>query len=225
MPSSRVTLWFLIVLALLVVLLRTQCKREDATKGQMVCAGILADVPCAPPCWQMITPGEAMTIQEVTTFLEQLPNVSWFHEAEVCSGTGFMWGWKSSRGYNFIHLDDENIVTGISLYVDCELTVGEILQKYGKPDFVNGGLVTHPGPMHVRLNLWYPLQGLRFVARISPVDPPILESTTSVIEASCSLPETSLDNWQQNFDPDIVVLRPWPGYGELLLPFGSEYKE
>ncbi|HOV47456.1 MAG TPA: hypothetical protein PLM06_02340 [Anaerolineae bacterium] len=222
MPALQINRWWIIVLGLLIVCLGTQCGREEATTGQTVCKGIVADDPCTPPCWQMITPGEVMTRQEVTTFLEQLPNVSWFHEVEVRAGAGFMWGWKSVNGYNFIYLNGENeesVVTGISLSVDCDLTVEEILQKYGDPNFVNGWLVTEPGPLHVRLNLWYPLQGLHFVIRVKPVDPPILEPTTPVLEVSYSLPETSLDEWQKRFDPDIVVLYPWPGYGELGAPF------
>jgi hypothetical protein len=178
---------------------------------------ILTDSPCAAPCWYGIVPGDRMATEKVVHILEMLPSVSSVQQnpAEV------RWRWKQwpwrRTGYNCVHSVVGERVDYIYLSVDFELTVEEILGKYGVPEAITVVQAGLPEHMYVAIKLLYPTQGLEFDARVLPWNQPVLGPTTEVFEAVYTVPAGSLESWLNSFDFEVHV-QPWPGYGELEVP-------
>jgi len=95
-------------------------------------AGLLSDVPCASPCVFGIQAGET-SLDQVPSFLKANgisncstePSVSW---VLVSCGLG---------RFNVQAEADTKIVNAIWFQPNTSISVGEIIQKYGEPDFVS----------------------------------------------------------------------------------------
>lgn len=98
--------------------------------------GWLAGDPCAPPCWQHITPGQPLTdaLQALsqTVPLNQLVNSSFPRNTEATLSWGVPFRYKA-----FIHYDTaRRIVNEIVVrYVD-DLAWEQLLGAYGEPEYV-----------------------------------------------------------------------------------------
>ncbi len=171
---------------------------------------VLTDSPCAAPCWEGVVPGTAMDEDEVLELLHELPSVG-----RVWKNTAIMWYWKEwpweGQGYNSIFLMG-TVVNNINLYFAFELTVEEIVNKYGIPELVSVTEVGTP-QAYVAVHLFYPTKGLSFKAKVFPDYDPVLKPTTRVFEAVYTAPVDSLEAWQDSFS--YLHLQPWPGYGKL----------
>jgi len=189
---------------------------------RIVDRSILTDSPCAAPCWQGIVPGTPMEKDEVIRLLEALPNVSSIWENKVPKGTTIMWTWKlwpwrqTGAGYNSVFLMG-GVVHHITLSVEFELTVEEILDKYGIPEATNYGPPPLPEEPYMWMNLLYPAQGLWFRAEVYTRVDPVLQPTTRIFEVTYSVPADSLESWLGSH-MEAMNLQPWPGYGELEVP-------
>jgi hypothetical protein len=174
---------------------------------------ILTDSPCTAPCWQGIVPGTSTEREGIIQILETMPNVRSIRQYP----SEIRWRWKQrpwrKTGYNSVYLVG-GIVHHITLSVDFELTVEEILSKYGLPETTNAVLSGVPDHLYVGMNLLYPAQGLWFRAKVLPYYAPVLEPTTKVFEIMYSTPAESLESWLGS-DIDDMHLQLWPGYGEL----------
>lgn len=185
---------------------------------------ILTDSPCAAPCWQGIVPGTPMTTEEIAHLLARMPNVDVdsISEHSLPQGTAIRWWWKpwpwrhTGAGSNSVFLMG-GVVHDIVLSVDFELTVEEILDRYGFPEATNAMQAGVPECPYVAMNLFYPTRGLTFTARVLPWYRPLLEPTTRIFEVVYTLPSESLESWRESHDFEIY-LQPWPGYGELQVP-------
>jgi len=186
---------------------------------RIVDRSILTDSPCAAPCWQGIVPGTSMEEEEIIRILETLPYVDMgsVRRDSLPKGRAISWGWNHwpwrRTGYNWVFLIG-GVVHDISLSVDFDLTVEEILDKYGLPEATNAVQAGVPEYPYVAMNLLYPTQGLWFTAKVLPWHQPVLEPTTRIFEVMYTTPAESLESW---LGPDIhtMHLQPWPGYGEL----------
>ena len=212
--AKRVSYRVLLVVAgvIVIVLALTWLYSE-----RIVDRSILTDFPCAAPCWQGIVPGTPMDKDEVIQLLEGLPSVGSIWENRVPKGTAIMWHWKQwpwrQTGYNSVFLT-EGVVHHIRLSVDFELTVEEILNKYGLPEAVNAVQAGVPEYPYVAMNLLYPTQGLWFTAEVLPWHQPVLRPTTRIFEVMYTTPDESLESWLGS-SIHAMDLQPWPGYGEL----------
>lgn len=181
---------------------------------------ILSDSPCTAPCWQGITPGNRMSKEEVIEVLRALPNVGTTWEPRPGD---ILWRWKAwpsgEMGYNSVALRS-GVVQSIALYVPFELTVADILNKYGAPEAINWLPSPLPEDAYIGLNIFYPTRGLQFKAEVRPWNEPVLEPTTRVTEAVYYRPAESLGSWM-NSNPDILV-QPWRGYGKLVIPWSKD---
>lgn len=175
---------------------------------------LLTDSRCAAPCWQGILPGTPMETEEIVRILEMVPSVGHISQHHLPKGTEIRWFWRTGSGHNSIFLM-RGVVNNISLSVDFELTVEEILDKYGSPEATNAMEAGSPEHAYVGMNLFYPTRGLQFKARVLPWNRPVLEPTTRIFEVVYTVPAESLKSWQESFDFDLH-LQPWPGYGELV---------
>lgn len=196
----------------------------QAFKGGMV-SGILTGRPCAPPCWHGITPGMSIDRSVVIRSLRRMPAVETVREEVVQDGYCIKWFWRKSPGANFICTDWKGSVASISLNVDFDLIVADIVGKYGLPvatnaapfiyaeEIVNNKVhVTDKG--YIMMNLFYPQYGFNCRAKVMPFDRPVLEPQTKVYEVVYYIPADSLESWlSERAEP--MRLQPWPGYGEL----------
>ncbi len=171
---------------------------------------VLTDSPCAAPCWEGVVPGTAMDEDEVLELLKELPSVG-----RVWKNRSIMWHWKEwpweGQSYNSIFLMG-TVVNNITLYFAFDLTVEEIVDKYGIPETVSVTQVGIPYA-HIAVHFFYPTRGLTFKAEVFPDYDPVLKPTTRVSKAVYTAPVDSFEDWQDSF-PDLH-LQPWPGYGKL----------
>ena len=179
---------------------------------------ILSDFPCAPPCWQGITPGTPMEAEQVTQILEEMPAVGYISQHSLPEGTEIRWWWKSrpwqqtETGPNSIFLV-EGIVHDISLSVNSELTVEDILNKYGIPEATIYGSPPLPEEPYMWMTLVYPTRGLQFRAEIITRNDPVIKPSTRISEILYLPPVDSTEDWLAAHSD--INLQPWPGYGAL----------
>lgn len=112
---------------------------------------LITQSPCAPPCWQGLTPGES-TWSEATDFMMNSPlingNVGERHGPASGINVSQFWWWAgevqgSGRG-NVIDSDKSGLILYISIKPNTAITIGEVLQVYGPPTYVNLGLQYRP---------------------------------------------------------------------------------
>jgi hypothetical protein len=181
---------------------------------------ILTDLPCAPPCWYGIEPGMHMEREEVIHLLEAVPNVGGVWEPTWVLVAWFWERYLGERpGYNYIALTTDYHVGAIILTTDFELTVDQILRKYGLPQVTHAGVGPIPDNTYIVLFLHYPTRGLTNVEVRLDYSHPVLEPTSRVYGMTYVAPAESLDSWIASWQEDAygmdLHLQPWPGYGPL----------
>jgi hypothetical protein len=127
---------------------------------------LLTGEPCPAPCWHGVVPGESDE-EEVRCALEDNPFVAQqsisrrVEEYDQLAVEYVVFYWRStSGGENWIHLSD-GVVVDVSLDVDYELTLGEIVKEFGAPEYLYGFI---EGVERFNYLVWfgYPEQGLSF---------------------------------------------------------------
>jgi hypothetical protein len=154
-----------------------------------------------------------MTEGQVIQILESLPNVNepW---KPINSVVAWYWRQPPERKTASSSVSFENgQVQHILLSVDFDLTVKQIIDKYGIPDAVNVVKAGLPEDSFLSVNLFYPTRGLTFSAKTLPLDSPVLEPSTQIYEAQFTMPAESLAEWKSSNNDR--GLRSWPGYGRL----------
>ncbi len=132
---------------------------------------LITQSPCAPPCWQGLTPGES-TWSEATNFLMNNPLVKGNVEKPYDSAKGYhLWWWASETQdplrANDIDSDKNDHITYISLSPNTNITIGEVIQVYGLPTYVTMGFQYPPpdslipGPEGVGFDALYTKYGFR----------------------------------------------------------------
>ena len=174
---------------------------------------VLEDSPCDVPCWQGIKIGDKLTTEDVKRMLNSLPNVNSVWQP-IPADVAWHWRWAKNTGPNSIYLD-LGVVTSISLYFDSDVTVAEIIAKYGEPTAVRISDALLPEEPFALLTMIYPTRGTRFIVEVSPRNAPDLTPATTVTEVRYWAPE-SMEDWRAaEYQKD---LQPWPGYGQLSPP-------
>lgn len=203
----------IVVTVIVVALALNQCRSERIAES------ILSDSPCAAPCWQGIEPGAPMGIEEITKILEELPGIGRISLNSLPQGTAIRWSWKpgvwrqTGAGLNSVFVAGGK-VHNIRLSVD-DLTVGDVIARHGLPEATLYGPPLLPEEPYLWMHLFYPTQGLHFLANVYTRFHPVLEPTTPVEEVMYMVPAESLERWMETRPGRLV---PWPGYGELQAP-------
>jgi len=157
-----------------------------------------------------------MTEGQVIQVLDSLSNVA---DPWRPMNSTLAWYWKQpaerKTAANMISLENGQ-VQHILLSIDFDLTVKQIIDKYGIPDAVNVVKAGLPENPYMHLNLFYPTRGLIFGAKALPFNAPALEPSTKVYEAQYTIPVESLATWQTAYAD--IGLHPWPGYGHIEVP-------
>jgi hypothetical protein len=209
----------IVVPVVAVVLALASCYR-----GSLVDKSILTDSPCSPPCWQGITPGMAMDKEEVVEIVETLPAARSIRIASPKSGCEVRWFWRASpdappRSYpqNKVLLS-QGIVQKITLQIEFDLTLEEVLDWHGIPEHTGiiKSMLTGDQLRWV-IDLWYPTQGM-VISAVGPqwygnASVVAVEPTARVYMVIYFVPAESVESWLEDY-PGLAV-RPWPGFGEV----------
>lgn len=209
--NRRAVRWLLIALAgITLLILGYDLWQQWRARQEGMTRGLLTGVPCAPPCWQGFTPGRVVDRDGLARQLRKLPGVSSVRE----DGNTLKWLWNTQRGVNSICIGQDNSIQSISLQVDFELTVEEIIGKYGLPDAINAAPFGYGENVYILMNLFYPQHGLTCRVQVLPYDHPALEPHSVVYEVTYTPTAESVEAWFGAKVEDMS-LQPWPGYGEL----------
>ncbi len=166
--------------------------------------GVISDVPCSAPCVFGIRAGETQFDQVMPTLEKNgiassrcltEPNVSWF--LFIC-GVGRL---------NVQVATQTNIVNGVSLLPNDSISLGEIVEKYGEPNYVTVDQEGAPGTVHPRF-YW---NSIRMVVSLPEISGETydIEKTTAVEGISFS-DENLYRTSEKESDP---YYKPWKGYG------------
>ena len=142
--------------------------------------------------------------------LRKIPGVRSVQE----DGNIAKWFWHNRHGVNTIYIGQDNVIQSISLQVDFELTIEDIIARYGTPDAINAAPFGYGENVYVLMNLFYPRHGLTCRVKVLQYSHPVLEPQSLVYEITYSTTAESIETWFGAKAQDMY-LQSWPGYGEL----------
>lgn len=158
-------------------------------------ANVLTAEPCAPPCWQNITPSQ-------TTMEEALQIVSQMQSLTVASATDaeIIFSQGSGAPCCQIASDDQGIVAAILLQLAPETGVGAAIQELGEPQYVTGMPYSDQENLLV---LIYPDEASFLYAMVAGADEPLSEGSPVVSALFATRAQmdqvtsmTPLDHWK-----------------------------
>lgn len=216
----------LLVIGLAAVVLAWQL-RLAYLRRTLVDRSLLTDVPCAAPCWQGIVPGTT-TSSQALEILEDSPYVKQSSiRAGSRNGSGRATWYYSIPGFygeNEMTWED-GIVQDIGLSIAYELTLSEVVDKFGPPE----ALVADWCPLQQAcfvVSLYYPRVGMAIGCSVDLGNPQI-EPTTRVHSVSFYVPMSVEERYayvyrhrnSQTVEQILAhlrtIVRPWRGYGDL----------
>lgn len=131
----------LLLLASFAALVISACGAAPVLRNQnwLKDTSLITGQPCASPCWRGITPGEtlwddAIKVIESDTAFSNLQ----VENAEDSAAKGA--GWQPTDGEPCCQLfsEDGRIVDSILLRVAPDVRFGEVVKKFGEPDYLIG---------------------------------------------------------------------------------------
>ena len=214
----------LVVLGLLILGLCVRCGEPPP-----VDRSLLTGEPCGPPCWQGLLPGVS-TEQEVYEFLKssELVDRTTIYRGDITLGSGKVVGvtlqWWSTADMAWSprqfgnEFDMRNgVVQEIMVFLDCEVTLADLLERYGDPHRWRADWVA-PDIPDVDVTLYYPNHGFTAWLRL-PAGDRWLRPENKVLEVRYTRmvpPEDFLELGPEAgyFDAyEAESLRDWKGYG------------
>lgn len=174
-------------------------ERADIRDG-----GLLSDLPCAAPCVYGLQIGQTPLNQAIPV-LEQ-NGLSECQREESASWIGITCGYSV-----VVQLDRATgIVSAIGFYPSVPITLGEIIEKYGEPDFVS---VQAEGPAEAptsRISLFW--DKLKMT-----VEMPRIDSQVYALEGMTTAEMVIFLDEAQYFDSNEISFgeyyKQWNGYG------------
>jgi len=168
-------------------------------------AGLLSDAPCAAPCVFGIQAGQTR-LDQVAPLLKANgiskcftePSVSW-----ILVSCGM-------ARFNVQVNAQTKIVNAIWFHPSTSISVGEIIQKYGEPDYMTVSHDKLPEGTTIRIYLYW--NSHRMLVVLPKIDGEIymIEKTTQIDEADFSDEELYQDSSEIEFGHGYKL---WNGYG------------
>jgi hypothetical protein len=192
--------------------------------------GLLTGEPCAPPCWQGLTPGVS-TEQELVAVLEASGQVDPRSLHQESGGCGQLTYWRTRHPFaNLSTLSgwttnyactSHTVLKVVMEYLSYEVNLEQLLEIYGPPDVFSAQPAGIPERPYVEVNLYYPARGLVCQLELSDHEE-ALRPETRVVRAWYFAPTSfeSLGNPASGvpFPPAEYaadVLQEWQGYGPI----------
>ena len=160
------------LLALPLAVLAASVSCGETPEGALVPVdtSLLTGEPCEPPCWQGLTPGVS-TEEEVNDFLRssELVDQSSIFRGELTRdrgevvGTTIQW-WSTANMSNVPRqfgndcLIMEGLLQGSIIWLDSEVTLQDLLERYGAPAKFTAWMEGVESP-YVKVTLFYPRHG------------------------------------------------------------------
>lgn len=221
--SKRLTLVGIIAILLCVLILVVWRLQQY----RWVDRSIITGVPCAPPCWQGITPG----VTQMDEALEILSNSPYIETGSIKrAGTdisgGCTWRWRSpgrrmQPGLNW----QTGIVDTIQMGLTFNLTVQEVTDKFGLPEAVSAVEGGQPEHWYWIIVLHYPSQGVEFKAYTSEFSKDI--KPTTEVGAVLLFSPLTMDERIKEIEKGLSSPLPidyfsdWKGYGDVAELYGG----
>lgn len=168
-------------------------------------AGVLSGEPCAAPCVFGIQAGETQ-FDEVPPLLEKYgvskcatePNISW-----VAIHCGF-------GRFNVQASTQTNLVNGIWFYPNDSISIGELIGKYGEPNFVFANPMVTLEPPTIQVYLYW--DSIRMSVVLPEIEGKIyvVEKTTDIEGVDFSDEELYPGSAESGL---AAYYKPWHGYG------------
>jgi hypothetical protein len=189
------------------------------TQNQLQDRSILTGFPCAPPCWQGITPGitndqEALEILQMNSLIKR----GSINPAGSSLSGGCTWEWRTSWKWIDPGISWKNgVVDIITLGLTFNLTVNEVIEKFGIPEYVSisdGGIPEH---WYWIIDLYYPSKGILFTAYTREYSNKFYPSTE--IGAAFLFVPTTMEEMPERIQSSHY--EKWKGYGDASGLYGS----
>jgi hypothetical protein len=166
--------------------------------------GLLSSLPCAAPCVYGIHIGET-PLEQVIPILEQ-NGLSECQREESASWIGITCGYRV-----VVQVDRAtSLVNATGLYPSASVSLGDIIEKYGEPDYVFLQAEGTTGAPTSRISLHW--DSLRMTVEMPQINTHIYAlETTTLVEMVIFLDEAqSIDSSEISFGD---YYKPWNGYG------------
>ena len=186
---------------------------------------LISGTPCAPPCWQNLTPGVS-TMADVERFVGGLRASE---QERLETGTDpagyklFTWFGAKNGKTRLISVDEDRVKL-ILIAPDFDLNLGTVVDHFGPPEslFAIHGGYGHGGTY--RLELYYPQQGLAFESRpgieyLGEVRPDMSVYTIYYFASGDLANYFDGQGWTDDYvDAIMRYVQPWPGFGQIEVP-------
>jgi hypothetical protein len=201
---------------LLVVLFLAACSPPPELRDDNFLSdtSLVTGEPCEAPCWQGITPGEtswndAFTILEDDPRFTDLDNVTGEGDEQLVNFSA-----PDGRQCCRIYSEDGTTVDSILTLLAPQMTLGQVVERYGEPAFVQGEDVTADQTF---ISLLYPEIPLIVYVFGAGIESGELSAENEVIGAIYLTDDDMSALLREN---DLFI---WEGYGALSELFGGEF--
>lgn len=131
---------------------------------------IISGIPCAPPCWQGLVPGQS-TKSDVRDFLETsdlIPNRTIQEWERSPNALGWFWSRDHNGRFKFRY---DQALKSMSIHPNFEFSVEDILAIYGEPAGTRSYLAAVGNEGEFEVRLYFPQHGLvtTFIFATEPV--------------------------------------------------------
>lgn len=215
--NTRLVLLLVVVcLGLTVLGLRWWAGYRESITDRSLFTGL----PCAPPCWQGIVPGET-TAEEAMQILRASPYVK--QDNIEKTGTYALGAlrayWKASPGGVVVSLRD-NQVRRVTFNTPYRLTLGEVVEELGPPEALTAGIAGVPEHPWWGISIYYPSIGTLLGVEGEDVNDPYLEPSMRIkaitfVASHSSLKGLLTELFETDGNEYLEHSRPWKGFGRL----------
>lgn len=170
-------------LAAFVFVVMTTVTSCAVTQEALVAQGLLTGEPCSPPCFQGLVPGSS-TEHDVRQFLRSDEYAVGPYTVIERSQEGvlvMMWDRRGLGGQKNEFQIQDDILSLMSMYVDSDVTLEQVVDRYGAPDKFAAGL-RMSGRVHTVVGLFYREVGMILDVHLYDVVPH-LKPDTKVVRA------------------------------------------
>ena len=235
MPKSLhalgIRLSVIVACCLLTACAAPQCDRgiPDLLPGKTlgdVDTSLRSGEPCAPPCWQGLTPGESTA----TDAIDVLKSLSFVQEDSILRrDLGALdretIDWHSSvsnGGSGYIILNSEDKIASIVIDLEYKLTLQELIDGLGEPDAFS---VLHNPPTCQEVSVVWLDAGLTAWPTIVSTrgDNPLIEPERTIRTVEYSAPATTLEEFFAKLRYDnaesrqgvLALFADWTGFDDV----------
>lgn len=186
-------------------------------------ASVISGIPCAPPCWQNLTPGES-TLDDVYRFLNGLRKSEQKTIKMSSTDDGIaIFSWDSARNGGerrvYVNVNEKRLMLIEIHHPEFDLRLGAVVDHFGPPDSMYAEVNNYADGSLYIIQIYYSDQGLVFESVPSVEDMGRIRSDMSVNTIYYFAPgdlANFFGPWNADFATKHIVpnVRPWFGFTE-----------